>query len=747
MLTSLHRAVSRSALVIASLASLAALAHAGGATSAFAASAPGPGIAPLERLARTGVLYDRVLPLAHLERHDGSAAAPVADLATWRQAYDELRRASIAPPQGPDLASVLASARATQRPGVVPLALLDRAFERVRPGAVEDGAIEIGSAGIQRADPSALIPSRAFLAAALVPRAYRGASLEFVLAPEDVFTDEPIAPGALAIDFDDGAGPRTVAPGEPVRVAYDRTGRHVLSLRLRRSDGTTSLSRFALDVAALATPLPNDTLHVTATVPYQGQYGTGDAYVYLAANHTKLVNPLVVIEGFDLDNSMNWDELYQLLDQQGLIETLRAQGFDAVVLNFTDATLPIQENGLLVAQLIQQVESMIAPSTTIALVGASMGGLCSRYALDWLETQNIPHRVRTWVSFDGPQLGANIPLGLQYWIDFFSGQSADAASFRATLERPAARQMLLNHFTTPGAAPAIPDPLRVALIADLAALGDYPKLTRRVAIANGSGIGSDQGFAPAAQVIRWEYSSFLVSITGDVWALPNQVSATIFKGSIRILLSTTSENVTISNSPPWDGAPGGSRASFTELDTVSAPYGDIVALHGSHCFIPTVSALGLATNDPFYDIAGDAGLLSHTPFDALYVPTANQEHVTITAENAAWLENELTRGILAVPAPNARPPVATLRAAGANPFEARAHLVVELPGPRDVDVAVYAIDGQRVRSLAHGPRPAGRSPVDWDGLDQRGARARPGVYLVRMTAGSESSVSRIVKLD
>jgi flagellar hook assembly protein FlgD len=74
-------------------------------------------------------------------------------------------------------------------------------------------------------------------------------------------------------------------------------------------------------------------------------------------------------------------------------------------------------------------------------------------------------------------------------------------------------------------------------------------------------------------------------------------------------------------------------------------------------------------------------------------------------------------------------------------------LVVELPGPRDVDVAVYAIDGQRVRSLAHGPRPAGRSPVDWDGLDQRGARARPGVYLVRMTARGESSVLRIVKLD
>ena len=746
MLTTLHRFVSRSALVILVSVSVPTLASA--ATPARAeASAPDPRFAPLERVARTGVLYDRVAPLAHLERHDGSAAAPVADLPTWRQAYDELRRASIAPPRGPDAASVLASARTSRRAGTVPLALLDRAFERVRPGALADGAIELGNAGIQRADPSALIRSRAFLATALVPRVYRGADLEFVLAPENVFADEPIAPGTLAIDFDDGDGPRRVEPGERVRVAYERTGRRTLSLSLARSDGTVSRSRFALDVAALATPLPDDTLHVTATVPYQGQYGTGDAYLYLAPGHTALVNPLVVVEGFDLDNSMNWDELYQLLDQQGLIETLRAQGFDAVVLNFTDATLPIQQNGLLVAGLIQQVEGMIAPSTSVALVGASMGGLCSRYALAWLETQGIPHRVRTWISFDGPHAGANIPLGLQYWIDFFSGQSAAAAAFRATLERPAARQMLVNHFTVPGTATAGPDPMRATLIADFAALGDYPKLTRRVAIANGSGTGGDQGFAPGDQVIRYEYSSFLVSITGNVWALPNLTSRTIFNGSIRILLSTSSETVTISNSPPWDGAPGGSRASFTELDMTSAPYGDIVALHGSHCFIPTVSALGLTTSDPLYDIAGDAGLLAHTPFDAVYVPAANQEHVAITPENATWLESELARGVLDAPAPGASPPVAMLRAAGANPFAGHARLVVELPGPREVDVAVYAIDGQRVRSLTHGPRPAGRSAVDWDGLDQRGTRARPGVYLVRMLAGTEASVRRIVKLD
>ena len=701
---------------------------------------------PLERLAHTGVLYDRVVPLAHLEKLDGSASAPVTDLATWRQAYDELRRASVAPPTSPDLEAVVDRARAAQRAGVIPLALIDRAFDRVRPGALADGAIVAEGGQITHAEPSALIPARAFVATALVPGTFRGASVTFVLDPADIHADQPVGPGALSIDFDDGAGARAVAPGEPVHVTYAAAGRHVLALSLARMDGTVSRSRFAFDVTALATPLPNDTLHVTATVPYQGAYGAGDAYEYLAPGHTSLVNPIVFIEGFDLDNSMNWDELYQLLNQQNLIETLRAEGFDLVVLNFADATLPVQENGLLVAQLVQQVEAKISPATTLALVGASMGGLCSRYALDWLETQGIPHRVRTWVSFDGPQTGAVIPLGLQYWIDFFSGQSTDAAAFRATLESPAARQMLVSHFTTPASPAALPDPLRAGMLDDFAALGGYPRYTRRVAIANGSGAGMNQGFLAGNQEIRYEYSSFLVSITGDVWAPPNLTGGTIFKGSTRILISTSSETVTISGSPPWDGAPGGSRASFTELDTTAVPYGDIQALHPSHCFIPTVSALALATSDPFYDIAGDPALVSHTPFDAVYVPAANQEHVTITPENAAWLKSELETGVLGVPTPGIRLPVA-ISAAGPNPFVGRARLALTLPEPRAVDVAVFAIDGRWVRTLAREVRPAGPSTVEWDGLDQRGAPAGPGVYFVRMAASRESSVLRIVKLE
>ncbi len=243
------------------------------------------------------------------------------------------------------------------------------------------------------------------------------------------------------------------------------------------------------------------------------------------------MNPVIVVEGFDLDNTMNWDELYQLLNQENLLETLRADGFDAVVLNFTDATDYVQRNSFVVVELIEQIRALLDPHRDIALVGGSMGALCGRYALAYMENHALEHGVRTYISFDGPQSGANIPLGIQYWLDFFSDLSTDAAFLLSRLDTPAARQLLVYHHTTPPGTTGESDPLRAAMLADFAAVGGYPAEPRKVAVANGSGEQAGQGFAAGDQIIRYEYSSLLVDITGNVWAVPDAASQIIFDGS------------------------------------------------------------------------------------------------------------------------------------------------------------------------------------------------------------------------
>ena len=700
---------------------------------------------PLEPLARTGVLYDRVLPLAHLEQWDGPAA-PVVDRSRFRQAIDELRRASLGTPVVPDLATLDADAAASLRAGIVPLALLDVRFDRVRDGALADGSLRVANGRVEPgggAGAAALVTGRAFAVATLAARTFRGGDLTFALAPERCFGDA--RPASLAIDFDDGAGFRPVRAGEAVHVRYATTGSRVLTARLERADGSRAISRTSLDVAALATPLPDDTLHVTATTLYQGQAGTGDAYVYLAPGRTTIVNPVVVIEGFDLDNSMNWDELYALLNGQNLLEDLRADGYDAVVLNFTDATAALQQNSYVVEALLDRVQQAIPPGASIALVGASMGGLCSRFALADLETRGLAARVRTWISFDAPHEGADIPLGLQYWINFFASQSTDAAAFLATLNRPAARQMLLYHYTSPATTSGQPDPLRATFLADLTGAGGYPTLPRRVAIANGSGASLDQGFLPGDQVIRWEYSSLFVAITGNVFAVPDVASHAIFNGSTRIVFTTTTQNVSVSGTKPWDGAPGGTRASFSELDAVAAPYGDIVALHPSHCFIPTISSLDLATTDPFFDVDGTPGLLGLSHFDALDFPAVNQEHVAITPENAAWVKQEIEAGVTAVPFAGLDATAPRL-AAGPNPAHGDVTLGFSLPAAARVRLAIFGVDGREVARLADGPLAAGAHAFRWDGREPSGAPGPAGVYFARLTAGSRVTTTRFARL-
>ncbi|MGQ0720324.1 MAG: T9SS type A sorting domain-containing protein [Candidatus Eiseniibacteriota bacterium] len=673
-------------------------------------------LAPHLAASATGIVIDRALPISAIDSFDGSPQAPAASAAAWRQMYDEIRRAARSP-IGPEVDVLRRRARTAE----VPIALLDLAYERVGP----DG----------------LIPRRVFAAAALRDHTYRGAAVGFVLEEALIFTDG-VVPG-LAIDFDDGRGFRGVVPGERVDVRWNRPGSRTVRVRATGGTGETRHASFAFDVRALVTPAPHDTIAVTATVPWLGQFGSGAAYVYLSDANPVLANPVIVVEGFDLDDTMSWDELYAQLNQQNLVETLRADGFDAVVLDFTEATAPIQENAFVVAELIGQVGAMVPPPASHAVVGASMGGLCTRYALAWMEQQQIDPRVRTFISFDVPHAGANIPLGIQHWVSFFSSLSTDAAFLLSRLDTPAARQMLAYHHGQGPSAPAA-DPLRAAFLADLAAVGDWPSVARRVAVANGSGAAIGQGFAPGAQLISYEYESFLVDIVGNVWAVPDASPTTlIFDGLVDfVLLPADVTTVTVAGTSPFDNAPGGQRGSMAEMDSTAAPYGDIIALWSHHCFVPTVSALGVTTGDLFFDVSAAPDPLSLTPFDAIYWPAANEGHVEITPESAGWFLAEIRGDAVSAPIAGTRAGRGlALRPAYPNPSAGSASIRFDLGERSSVAVTVYDVSGRVARRLLERPLDAGEHTVTWERED-----LAAGVYVVRVSAGGESAQRKVVLL-
>jgi hypothetical protein len=102
------------------------------------------------------------------------------------------------------------------------------------------------------------------------------------------------------------------------------------------------------------------------------------------------------------------------------------------------------------------------------------------------------------------------------------------------------------------------------------------------------------------------------------------------------------------------------------------------------------------------------------------------------------------------PVSGVRPaPARTFRLAPPRPNPSRGPVVLSfsLPEPMDVTAAIWDIAGRRVRELATGRRfEAGPGSLGWDGRDEAGSPAPPGVYLARVSAGPARAESKILRL-
>jgi hypothetical protein len=81
-----------------------------------------------------------------------------------------------------------------------------------------------------------------------------------------------------------------------------------------------------------------------------------------------------------------------------------------------------------------------------------------------------------------------------------------------------------------------------------------------------------------------------------------------------------------------------------------------------------------------------------------------------------------------------------------NPAQGEAHFAFALAEHGDADLAIFAVDGRRVRTLAHGPRDAGTYRMTWRGDDDAGREMAPGVYWARLNVSGRTWNRRLVFL-
>lgn len=422
---------------------------------------------------------------------------------------------------------------------------------------------------------------------------------------------------------------------------------------------------------------------IVATIGYQGYeesqpyFGEGEYEIFLDNLDGVLDKPIIVLDGFDPGDARDITGLYNSLnfDGQNMADILRDEGFDVIILNAHQYTTDgkdidggadyIQRNAFVLAELIALINNDKVGDEELVVLGPSMGGLIARYALAYMEQNSLPHETRLYISFDSPHRGANVPISLQYLINYlgfeFGNQQAQDI-VNTVLNSPAAKEMLVDHLIAhlAGGSQTDQDPTKLlpegapgfrdAFQAELDALG-FPQNVRNVSMINGSGIGTTTG-SPGIQVI---------DTTLDIAPGTTAEVNLHFMPAATEVINVTDWTTLIAGIPVGSFAADGESFSFSDgVDSasggtvnISEALGDaggnpvilqfIEALdQDAYCFIPTLSALAIAEDDWYANPD-----ITASPFVNTHIPNENEDHVTVTADGAQFALDEIRDGVLA----------------------------------------------------------------------------------------------------
>lgn len=399
---------------------------------------------------------------------------------------------------------------------------------------------------------------------------------------------------------------------------------------------------------------------ITATLPYAGGTASGDYTISsnTASTLSQVDKPIIVLEGFDPTNSFSGADLMFSLNNIGnnnLVTQLRNLGYDFIVLNYADGGTYMQRNAFLLQTLISNVNSSKTGNEKIIVLGISMGGLVARYALAHMEHNNVPHNVSTYISYDTPHKGANIPVALQWLVKHsyfapYHESKINALGFNS----PAVMQML-KHFSN-GSSFVGSSSLFTAFFNELASFSNnsFPNNLRKIAISNGSKnpliINGNQQYD-----IPFSYHAF-VTVLGITMPTYLGNCRTLLKnydnspnvvhgGDFNMIVGNTYFIPPISVQDGIDNAPGGFNQPFQQVRDGFFGLLQDIEVDGTfpnNCFVPTVSALALNnTTDWYYDTKNDKEILCHTPFDAIYAPQENLAHASSNNIISNWLFDQI----------------------------------------------------------------------------------------------------------
>ncbi|WP_235295963.1 T9SS type A sorting domain-containing protein [Portibacter marinus] len=484
----------------------------------------------------------------------------------------------------------------------------------------------------------------------------------------------------IEVDFDNGEGYQDVFLNEGITIDYRGQRKEFLEIKLRTVDDEQTLySHFTIrrkssKIVPTVRNMGNfSTMRSVPPENHEFQFNASNGHSFTVTilysdnidGQRKLRRPFIVTDGFDPGNLRTYEgnnssSNQDRVDHRGLFEfvngddspwetepsanfvdKLHSDGYDIVFVNFIQGAGDITTNGIAFKEFLNDVINgptfRDSKTEMNIIVGPSMGGLITRYALASLEEDNIAHFTKSWIAFDSPMNGAYIPISLQYAVDFMHtwnfGISPAISSAKDKLDSYAALQLLIKHYDNFG---EVIHNQFYSIMDDL----DYPELLKRYAITN----GGKSRLIGSTGTGNYENILFRLVNTLGPRMYGNSMHNTNSSTSYRLFRGEGNWGTTdkyVDYNIAYDGAVGGYNTALYAVNGDNAyngwekdPNNPANERYMKATFIPVASALGFeVTPSNVFDSWEDFSVNS-SPFDEFFGMNTNEEHVNISQSTA-----------------------------------------------------------------------------------------------------------------
>lgn len=704
----------------------------------------------------TGILYDRVMSFSDLDWLKENGAVTNSNYQHFIQSWSELYRSAYNPTFA-SLETLKTNINANTNQTLVDIGVINTKMNYIDYGTATTPSLTTTNGLLYNVTGiNPFLEKQVTVIAPLKSKITSG-TITFRLLPSFMLQLTGLPIKNLVANFGTGTSynliTNSVVSTTNPTVTFATSGKKEFTFTVTFSNNTTETLKATMDVtvpaisptaltATTSFPLEEDfvgTAGITTTtagnIAFQGYNETTATkgtleyrtYYNLVTNNgsakSKIKKEIIILDGYDpgdgrkiCPQSIGYlkekSSLYELMAYDddnnpatqpvNLVEKLRSApyGFDVTLVNFPAGADYIERNAMAVVSLLQRETAKLSTNGStekITLIGPSMGGLISRYALAYMEKNGLNHNTKLWVSFDSPHLGANIPIGAQenlYFYGYNGRQDQAKTKFDENFRSPAARQMLIEQLDNKHEAYPYPTtlwgnsspigqnnntPFRQQFQNNLNANGiagsnGYPQNVRKIAMINGTTNGTKtngegQKFLDLAAFTIIKYGQIFgtsiqtkikVATIEDSFLQNTGGYGQTFAGKVTIKrvggIEVQSGSVSRTNSNPrgsMDNVQGGTfntqgiiKDEFTLALNDAVDSQEWRAYLPNHAFIPSVSSLAFKNPNFDWSTALNRNLVcdpnnKEIYFDSYFAPSRNEEHVFVSAENANWLIKEL----------------------------------------------------------------------------------------------------------